>query len=130
MGANVIRVESPDGDSMVTQQPLQGGYGVAYTIYNANKKGLILDLKSPDSEPHFRRLVEKADLIIENLTPGALERIGAGYEAVKVIKEMDHPTLGSRRVMVKSWNGPWEDPTLAPSPILGQHNAELLDNHG
>ncbi|MCZ6891561.1 MAG: CoA transferase [Chloroflexi bacterium] len=85
MGANVIRVESPDGDGMLAQQPLQGGYGVAYTIYNANKKGLILDLKSPDSEPHLRRLVEKADLIIENLTPGALERIGIGYEDAKAM---------------------------------------------
>ena len=85
MGANVIRVESPDGDGMLAQQPLQGGYGVAYTIYNANKKGLILDLKSPDSEPHLKRLVEKADLIIENLTPGALERIGIGYEDAKAM---------------------------------------------
>ena len=85
MGANVIRVESPDGDAMVIQRPLQRGYGVAYTIYNANKKGLILDLKSPDSKPHLRRLVEKADLIIENLTPGALERIGAGYDAAKAM---------------------------------------------
>ena len=85
MGANVIRVESPDGDAMVIQRPLQRGYGVAYTIYNANKKGLILDLKSPDSKPHLRRLVEKADLIIENLTPDALKRIGAGYDAAKAM---------------------------------------------
>ena len=85
MGANVIRVESPDGDGLLKQQPLQRGYAVAYAAWNANKKGLILDLKSPDSEPHFRRLVEKADLIIENLTPGALERIGAGYEAAKAM---------------------------------------------
>ena len=50
-------------------------------------------------------------------------------KAVDVIKEMDHPTLGPQRVLVKSWNGPWEDPTLAPSPTPGQHNAELLDSH-
>ena len=56
MGANVIRVESPDGDGLLKQQPLQRGYAVAYAAWNANKKGLILDLKSPDSEPHFRRL--------------------------------------------------------------------------
>ena len=105
MGANVIRVESPDGDSMVTQQPLQGGYGVAYTIYNANKKGLILDLKSPDSEPHFRRLVEKADLIIENLTPGALERIGAGYEAAKAI----NPTIVYASCPGWGYTGPIKD---------------------
>ena len=105
MGANVIRVESPDGDGMLQQQPLQGGYGVAYTIYNANKKGLILDLKSPDSEPHFRRLVEKADLVIENLTPNALERIGAGYEAVKAI----NPTIVYASCPGWGYTGPIKD---------------------
>jgi crotonobetainyl-CoA:carnitine CoA-transferase CaiB-like acyl-CoA transferase len=105
MGANVIRVESPEGDGMLKQQPLQRGYGVAYTIYNANKKGLILDLKSPDSDPHFRRLVEKADLIIENLTPGALERIGAGYEAAKAM----NPTIVYASCPGWGYSGPIKD---------------------
>jgi len=83
MGANVIKVESPQGDGMLNQQPMQRGYPVAYTIYNANKKGLILDLKSPDSLPHLKRLVEQADLLIENLTPGTLERIGVGYDTIR-----------------------------------------------
>ena len=105
MGANVIRVESPDGDGMLAQQPLQGGYGVAYTIYNANKKGLILDLKSPDSAPHLRRLVEKADLIIENLTPGALERIGIGYEAAQAM----NPTIVYASCPGWGYSGPIKD---------------------
>ena len=117
MGANVIRVESPDGDAMVIQRPLQRGYGVAYTIYNANKKGLILDLKSPDSKPHLRRLVEKADLIIENLTPGALERIGAGYDAAKAM----NPNIVYASCPGWGYTGPIKDlaaratPTSRPS---------------
>ena len=47
-------------------------------------------------------------------------------QAVGVIKEMDHPTLGPFRVMVKPWSGPWEDPSIVPSPALGQHDAEAL----
>ncbi|MBI2165309.1 MAG: CoA transferase [Chloroflexi bacterium] len=85
MGANVIRVESPEGDAMFKQMPLQRGYAVAYTVWNANKKGIILDLKSPDARPHLRRLVEQADVIMENLTPETMGRLGLGYEEAKAI---------------------------------------------
>ena len=46
-------------------------------------------------------------------------------QEVHVLKEMDHPVLGRHRVVTNSWRGPWEDPTLSPSPSLGQHTAEF-----
>ena len=85
MGANVIKVESPQGEDMLRQQPTQLGHGVAYTVWNANKKGMVLDLKSSDSRPHLERLVREADLVMENLTPEAMTRLGAEYESLRAI---------------------------------------------
>ena len=82
-GAQVIKVESSDGgDFMRHVAPYQDGVGLFYGLYNAGKKSIVLDLKSPAGLAIARRLIERGDIVVENFRPGAMARLGLGYEAV------------------------------------------------
>lgn len=78
LGAEVIKVEAPpDGD------PLRPMDRAAFERLNAGKKSVLLDLKSREGVSFFRKLVRRADVLIESFRPGVMERLGLGYEAVK-----------------------------------------------
>jgi crotonobetainyl-CoA:carnitine CoA-transferase CaiB-like acyl-CoA transferase len=82
MGATVIKVEAPpDGD------PYRGWgeerYSPTFCSVNRNKQSLLLDLRRPDGRDAFLRLAARADVVIENLRPGVVDRLGVGYEAVR-----------------------------------------------
>lgn len=86
MGADVIKVESPEGDLGRTLGPgWVGDDSALYYAFNRNKRGLCLDLKSPEGLEVARRLVARADVVIESMRPGVMERLGLGYEAVSAI---------------------------------------------
>ena len=78
MGAEVIKIErAPDGDP-TRRLP---GFGVGlYPFFNRNKKSLVLDLKSEEGKGILRKLIRSADVFLENFGPGAVERLGFGYE--------------------------------------------------
>jgi crotonobetainyl-CoA:carnitine CoA-transferase CaiB-like acyl-CoA transferase len=76
LGADVIKVESPDGDPYRTYQG--GQYSPHFQAYNRNKRCLGLNMKQPLDSELFRKLIAKADVYIQNFRPGAAERIGAG----------------------------------------------------
>lgn len=78
MGAEVIRVEPTSGDKTRTLQGSGAGY---FPMYNRNKKSIRLDLKSAEGLGVARRLVAGADILIENFRPGAMDRLGLGYDA-------------------------------------------------
>src|ERR1700677_1139550 len=78
LGADVIKVESPDGDPYRSYQG--GHYSPHFQAYNRNKRGLALNMKQPADSELFRTLVREADVYIQNFRPGAAERIGAGCE--------------------------------------------------
>jgi crotonobetainyl-CoA:carnitine CoA-transferase CaiB-like acyl-CoA transferase len=80
LGADVIRVEPIGGDQ--TRRLLGSGAGY-FPMYNRGKRSLCLDLKQPDGVAVARRLLDTADVLIENFRPGALDRLGLGYEALK-----------------------------------------------
>lgn len=80
MGANVVKVESPEGEAMLRQLPRQNGYAVAYIAWNANKKGIALDLKLPQERLRMQKLVLDADVIMGNLRPGALDGLGLSFQ--------------------------------------------------
>lgn len=82
LGADVIKVEHPEGDIIRVVPPNQRGLGVVYSHCNLNKRGIILDLKNPEHREVAYRLVEKADIFMENMRPGTAERLGFGYEQV------------------------------------------------
>lgn len=85
MGADVIKVERPDGgdDTRRMGPPFVTGESAAFLAMNRNKRSLALDLKTEEGTELFRRLARRADVLVENFRPGTMERLGLGYEALQ-----------------------------------------------
>ena len=86
LGAEVIKIEAPEGDMMRTRPPLRNGASTSFGQLNAGKKSVALDLKSPRGAEAARRLVATADVVVENFRPGVMGRFGLDYAALKEIK--------------------------------------------
>jgi CoA:oxalate CoA-transferase len=83
MGAEVIKVETADGETMRTRPPVRNGCSTAFGQLNVGKKSLVLDLKSPEGAEVIRRLVARADVLLENFRPGVMRRLGLDDEALR-----------------------------------------------
>ncbi len=81
-GAEVIKIESPMGDPSRDAPPMVAGNGAYYAALNRNKSTIALDLTKKPAQDVLLRLLEDADVLVENLLPGALARWGLGYDAV------------------------------------------------
>lgn len=79
LGADVVKLESPQGDFIRSVMPTQRGLGTTYVAMNFNKRGVVLDLKKPDERAQVHALAAQADIFIENFRPGVADRIGVGY---------------------------------------------------
>jgi crotonobetainyl-CoA:carnitine CoA-transferase CaiB-like acyl-CoA transferase len=86
MGADVIKVESPEGDLMRAWPPLLDGYSQYFASVNRNKRSVVLDLKDPVSLDAARKLALSADAVIENFRPGVMAKFG-----------LDHATLAREK---------------------------------
>jgi crotonobetainyl-CoA:carnitine CoA-transferase CaiB-like acyl-CoA transferase len=86
MGAEVIKVEPPDGDGMRQWPPISEGYSENFASINRNKRSVVLDLKNPEHKAAARRLVLSADIVLENNRPGVMDRLGLGYESFRAEK--------------------------------------------
>jgi formyl-CoA transferase len=82
MGADVVKVESPQGDPMRRWEGTGDLYSPQFAAYNRNKAGVVLDLKSPDDLAALLRLARDADVLIENFRPGIADRLGFGPDVV------------------------------------------------
>ncbi|HLF72452.1 MAG TPA: CaiB/BaiF CoA-transferase family protein [Dehalococcoidia bacterium] len=83
LGAEVIKVERPPyGDVARTTGPYINGESSYFFSINRGKKSMLLDLKQPEGRDLFLRLVEKVDVVMENFTPGTMDGLGLGYEAL------------------------------------------------
>lgn len=84
LGAEVIKVEKPRGgdDTRSMGPPFLNGESAAFLAVNRNKLGLALDIKAPVGAEILWRLIETADVLIENFRPGTLARLGFGYEQI------------------------------------------------
>ncbi len=83
MGADVIKVEHPDGgDTLRSWPPIRDGYSENFASLNRNKRSVTLDLKDPVDAGLLRALVRDADVLIENNRPGVMDRLGLGYAAL------------------------------------------------
>src|SRR5215469_2252667 len=80
LGAEVIKIEPPEGDMMRTRPPLRSGASTIFGQLNAGKKSMALDLKSPAAADAVRRLAATADAVVENFRPGVMRRFGLDYE--------------------------------------------------
>jgi crotonobetainyl-CoA:carnitine CoA-transferase CaiB-like acyl-CoA transferase len=82
LGADVIKVEpSPDGDNT---RRLGGSGAGFFAIMNRNKRSMAVDMKSPEGLAAVKRLLNTADALVENFRPGALDKLGLSYEALRV----------------------------------------------
>lgn len=79
LGAEVVRVEPAEGDKTRTLLGSGAGY---FPMYNRHKKSISLDLKSDEGLATARALAAEADIVVENFRPGALDKLGLGYEAL------------------------------------------------
>ena len=85
MGAEVIKVEEPGkGDDTRGWPPFAGGEATYFMAVNRGKKSLTLNLKAPEGQDILRRLIRRADVLIENFRPGTMERLGFGWERMRV----------------------------------------------
>lgn len=90
MGANVIKIEPPDGDVMRKIGPFLDGKphpdrSLLFWFYNTSKRGVTLNLHTPTGREIFRQLTSKTDVILESSAPGALAQLGLGYDELKRI---------------------------------------------
>ena len=84
MGADVIKVEKPEGDdSHRMGPPFINGESAAFLSVNRNKKSMVLDFKVPAGIDVFKSIASKVDIVAENFRPGTMERLGIGYNALK-----------------------------------------------
>jgi len=85
MGAEVIKVETAEGETMRTRPPVRNGFSTTFGQLNVGKKSLVLDLKSPDAIEVIRRLVAGADILVENFRPGVMRRLKLDYGSLQHI---------------------------------------------
>ena len=85
MGADVIKVERvPDGDDTRRFTPPEvNGESSAFMMMNRNKRGIALDLKHPAANAALRRIIDRADVVVENFRVGTMERLGLGYDVLR-----------------------------------------------
>jgi crotonobetainyl-CoA:carnitine CoA-transferase CaiB-like acyl-CoA transferase len=86
MGAEVIKVEEPaKGDDTRGWPPFVGGEATYFMAVNRSKKSLTLNMKAPEGQAILRKLVSKADVVLENFRPGTMQRLGFGYESLRAL---------------------------------------------
>jgi crotonobetainyl-CoA:carnitine CoA-transferase CaiB-like acyl-CoA transferase len=83
LGAEVIKIEAPEGDMMRARLPIRNGASTSFGQLNTGKKSLVLDLKRPEAVAVVRRLVKSADVVVENFRPGVMARFGLDYEKLR-----------------------------------------------
>ena len=84
IGADVIKIELPDGDGVRRWgPPFSGDSGPTYIGFNRNKRSVVLDLHTAEGRSAFIEMVAKADVVIENFRPGTMSKFGVGYETLR-----------------------------------------------
>lgn len=85
MGAEVIKIESAEGETMRSRPPLRNSFSTVFGQLNVGKKSLVLDLKSPDAIDLVRRLVAGSDIVVENFRPGVMRRLKLDYGSLQAL---------------------------------------------
>lgn len=86
MGADVIKVENPGkGDISRDSLPKQDGVSTYFITFNRSKRGVSVNLKTPEGKEILRKMILESDVLIENFRPGVMNRLGFSYEAVHEI---------------------------------------------
>ena len=80
MGADVIKIESLNGDDSRASLPKKDGYSIYYLNFNRSKRGITLDLKAPKGKEIFTKLIKQSDVVVENFRAGVMAKLGFSYE--------------------------------------------------
>jgi formyl-CoA transferase len=104
-GAEVIKVEPPEGDPLRQWRLLHDGTSVWWQVQSRNKHSVVLDLRSEEGREAVRALAAEADVLIENFKPGTLEKWGLGYERLSAL----NPGLIMLRISGYGQTGPYKD---------------------
>jgi len=105
-GADVIKIESPgSGDPLRNWRLIKDGTSVWWQVQSRNKRSIALDLRVPQGQEIARRLIDEADVLIENFRPGTLEQWGMDYETLA----MTNPGLVMLRISGYGQTGPYRD---------------------
>jgi crotonobetainyl-CoA:carnitine CoA-transferase CaiB-like acyl-CoA transferase len=105
-GADVVKIEAPEtGDPLRKWRKLHEGTSLWWYLQSRNKKSVCVNLKSADGVEIVKRLAAEADVVIENLRPGALEKLGIGWDVLHAI----NPKLTMVRISGYGQSGPYRD---------------------
>ncbi|SAK93233.1 L-carnitine dehydratase/bile acid-inducible protein F [Caballeronia fortuita] len=105
-GAEVIKIEAPEsGDPLRKWRKLHEGTSLWWYLQSRNKKSVCVNLKSPEGVDVIKRLSADADIVIENMRPGALEKLGLGWDILHAI----NPKLTMVRISGYGQTGPYRD---------------------
>jgi crotonobetainyl-CoA:carnitine CoA-transferase CaiB-like acyl-CoA transferase len=126
LGAEVIKVERPGegDDTRAFAPPFQGDQAAYFLSINRNKKSITLDMKSERGKEILWRLVDLSDVLVENFRPGAMERLGFGYEAVRARR----PAMIYCSISGFGDSGPQKD--RAGYDVIVQGEAGIMDLTG
>ena len=103
MGAEVIKIEPKWGEMTRMFPPLVKGQSPYFLFLGRGKKGVTLDLKNPEGNQMFKEMVKKADVVMENFSPGTMDRLGLGYDVLKEI----NPKIIYASISGFGHTGPW-----------------------
>lgn len=143
-GADVVKVEPPEGDHLRSLRPLRGGVSAFFGALNADKRSVALDLRTSDGKAAAAELIEWADVVVENFRPGVMGRFGLDYDTVSKAK----PQIVYCSVSGYGQHGPWiarpalaaivhatsgydlalaaYQPGMERPPVAGLHVADVL----
>lgn len=110
-GADVIKVEAPNGDYSRHVATRRGGFSASFLNNNRNKRSIVLDLKSSEGLEVFKRLAANADVVIQNFRPGVVERMGIGEDILRAI----NPSIVYVSICGFGFSGPYaQKPVFDP----------------
>ena len=124
LGADVIKVEGLDGEPVRASGPFVNGESSPYLRLNRSKRSVALDLKAPEGKRAFLRLAARADVVVENLRPGAMRALGLSYDDLRA---------ANSRLVYASASGFGQDGPLADRPgldIMAQARGGLMSITG
>ncbi len=129
LGADVIKVEAPEGDRIRYSGPKRGDFSATFAQLNCGKRNLCVDLKTPQGIEIVRKLAADADILVENVRPMSMAQMGLGYEQMRAI----NPKIVYCSISGFGQTGPYAK-RLAYAPIIhatsGFDRAQMRDRDG